>query len=49
MTQGGAVSLTVFKIVGDAVVRVVLLKIFGPQEEHHGFVWAAGENCEFKC
>ena len=28
----------------DAVVRVVLLEVCGPQEAHHRFGWAAGKH-----
>ena len=38
------VSLTIFNIVVDIVVRVVLTEVCGPQEAHHGFGWAAGEH-----
>ena len=43
MTQGDPVYLKIFNIVVDAVVRVVLLEVFGPQEAQHGFGWLAGE------
>ena len=29
----------------DAVVRVVLLEVYGPQKAHHISGWAAGEHC----
>ena len=44
VTQEETVSTTVFNIVVNAVVRVVLLEFCGPQEAHHGLVWAAGEH-----
>ena len=44
VTHGYLVSPTIFNIVMDAVVRVVLLEVCGPQEEHHGFVWEVGEH-----
>ena len=44
MTWGDLVSLTIFNIVVDIVVRVVLTEVCGPQEAHHGFGWAAGEH-----
>ena len=43
VTQGDLVSLTIFNVV-DAVVREVLLKLFEPQEAHHGFRWSAGKH-----
>ena len=39
----GAVSLTIFNIVVDSVVRVVLLELCIPQEAQYGFRWATGE------
>ena len=44
MTQGDLVSPTIFNIVMDAVIRVVLLEVCRPQEEHHGLFWVAGEH-----
>ena len=44
VTQGDPVSLTIFNIVVDAVVRAVLLEVCGPQEAHNGFGWLAGKN-----
>ena len=44
MTQGDPVSLTIFNIVVDEVVRAVLLEVCGPQEEKHGFGWLSGEH-----
>ena len=44
VTQGDPVSLTIFNIVVDAVVREVLPEVCGPQEAHHGFVWVAGDH-----
>ena len=41
---GDPVSFTIFNIVVDAVVRAVIMEVCGPQEEHHGFVWAAGNH-----
>ena len=43
MTQGKPVSLTIFNIVVDVVVRAVHWSYVDPQEAHHGFVWLAGE------
>ena len=39
------VSPKIFNIVVDAVVRAVLLEVYGPQKSHHRFCWAAGEHC----
>ena len=44
MTQGDPVSPTVFKIVLDTVVRVVLLEVCRPQEAQHMLGWASGEH-----
>ena len=42
VTQGGAVSLTIFNIVVDAVLREVLLEVCGHQEAQQGIGWLAG-------
>ena len=39
VTQGDPVSLTIFYIVVDAVVRVVMLEFCGPYKAHHGLCW----------
>ena len=44
MTHGDPASLTLFNIVLDAVVSLVLLEFCGLQEAHHGLGWAAGEH-----
>ena len=44
MTQGDPLSTTIFNIVVEAVVKLVLLEVYGPQEVQHGLVWAAGEH-----
>ena len=44
VTKGGPVSLKIFNIVVDAVVREVLLEVCGPQEEHKGLGWVASEH-----
>ena len=44
VTQGNPVSLTIFNIVVNAVVREVLLEVCGPQEAEHWFIWASGEH-----
>ena len=44
VTQGYPVSLTIFNIVVDVVVRAALLEVCRPQEDQHGFIWAAGEH-----
>ena len=38
------VSLTIFSIVVEKVVRVMLLEVFRKQEAHNGLVWGMGEN-----
>ena len=38
------VSLNIFNILVDAVVRAALLEVCGPQDAHHGFGWVAGEH-----
>ena len=43
VTKGYPVSLKIFSILVDALVGSVLLEVYGPHEEHHGFVWALGE------
>ena len=42
VTQGDLVSLTLFNIRVDAVVRENLQDICGPQEAQHGLGWSAG-------
>ena len=44
VTQGDPFSLKIFNIVVYEVVRAGLLEVFGPQESHHRFGWAAGEH-----
>ena len=44
MTQGLLVSLTVFNILMDAVIKMVLLEVCGPQEAHYGLVWEAADH-----
>ena len=44
MTQEDLVSLTIFKIVVNAVVRVVLMEVCVPQEAHYIFGWAVGDH-----
>ena len=44
MTQGDPVSPTVFNILVDTVVRVVLLEVLRPQEVQHMLGWASGEH-----
>ena len=44
VTQEDPVSLKIFNIVVDAVVRAVMLEVCGPQEANNGFGWAAGEH-----
>ena len=44
VTQGDLVSLTLFNIIVDAVVRAALQEICGPQESQHGFGWSVGEH-----
>ena len=44
VTQGGSLSPTLFKIVVNAVVRLVMLEILGPQESHHWLRWFTGEH-----
>ena len=39
--QVDPVSPTIFNITVDAVVRVVLLEVCGPQEAQHGLGWSA--------
>ena len=39
VNQGYPLSLTVFNIVVNAVIRDVMLGVCGLQEEHHGLVW----------
>ena len=43
VTQGDPASPTIFNIVVDAVVRVVLDVVYGPQEDQHSLGWADGE------
>ena len=49
VTQGDPVSRTMFTILVDAVVRLVLLEVCVPQEEPHGFEWAAGKHIIYFC
>ena len=44
VTQGDPVSLTLFNIIVDELVRAKLQEICGPQEAQHGFRWLAGEH-----
>ena len=44
MTQVDLLSLTLFNIVVDAVVRATLQEICGTQEDQHGFRWLDGEH-----
>ena len=41
VTQGEPVSLTIFYIVVDSVVRGVLMEVCGPQKSYQIFGWAA--------
>ena len=43
VTEGDPVSVRIFNIVADSVVRSVILEVYGPQEAHNGFGWAAVE------
>ena len=43
VTQGDLVSLTIFNIVVNTVVRSFLLEVCGPQEAHNGFGLSASE------
>ena len=43
MNQGEPVYPTILNIVVDAVARSILIEVCGPQEAHHGLVWAVGE------
>ena len=42
MTQGIPVSPNIFNMVVDAVVRDTMMKVCGPQEEHHVMGWVVG-------
>ena len=42
VTQYGTVSLTIFNIFVDAVVRAVVLEVCRPQDRNHGLGWAVG-------
>ena len=44
VTQRDLVSPIIFNIVVDAVVRVVLLEFWEPQEAHHGMGWVVFEH-----
>ena len=44
MAQEDPVSPTIFNIVVNAVVRAVMMEVFGPQESYRGFGWAEGEH-----
>ena len=43
LMQGDPTSPMIFNIVVDAVVRVVLDVVYGPQEDQHSLGWADGE------
>ena len=42
--QGYPVSLTLFNIIVDSVVRATLQDVCRPQEAQHGFGWSEGEH-----
>ena len=42
VTQGFLFPPTIFNIVVDVVVRLVLLEVCGPLEAHHGLGWEEG-------
>ena len=42
--QGDPVSLKILNTVSYVEAREVLLKVFRPQEAHHGLVWVADEH-----
>ena len=44
VTQGGPVPLTIFNVVVDVVVMVVLLEVYVTQEAQHGFRCLVGED-----
>ena len=44
VTHGQPLSLTIFNIVVDAVVRACMVEVCGPQEEHHSFGWVLGKH-----
>ena len=44
VTQGDLLSLTIFNIVVDSVVRAALLEFFGPKDAQYGFGCAVGEH-----
>ena len=44
VTQGDPISLIIFNIVVDVVVREDLLEVYVPQEARHEFGWAAGDH-----
>ena len=44
VTQGDLVSPTIFKILVDTVLRVVLIEICGSQEAQHWLGWEAGDH-----
>ena len=39
VTKGYPVSSTIFNVIVDTVVRLVLLEVCGTQDPHHGFRW----------
>ena len=43
VTQGDPISLIIFNIIMDTVVRAVLEVVCGTQEARHGMEWAEGE------
>ena len=43
VTHGDLVFQTIFNILVDAVVRVVILEVCEPQEAHHSFGWSSGK------
>ena len=44
VTQGGPVSPSVFNILVNVVIRVVMLELFSPQEDQNWLDWEASEN-----
>ena len=44
VTKGDPVSPTIFNILMVAVVRAVMLEVFGPKEAHHMLGWKVGEH-----
>ena len=43
MTQGDRVSLKIFNVLVDAVVRLVMLEVLGHQEAYNRFIGVEGE------